>query len=255
MNEFPVFQGKLPAITTRQMVNVDWLMINDYRVSLMQMMENAGSCLARLAIQRFLGKNNHQNVIVLAGSGGNGGGALVSARRLYAWGFNVKVFLAKPISKMDGTPLHQLRILERLGIPLEKGDDLSGARKNDLIIDGIIGYSLKGAPRGTAKEMIDWANAQPAPILSLDTPSGLDLTKGSIRSSVVQAAATLTLALPKKGLFSPEATTKRGELYLGDISVPPSLYDKLELKTPVPPGLFAESDIIRLDDPGSTIMA
>ena len=44
----------------------------------------------------------------------------------------------------------------------------------DLIIDALIGYSLQAAPRGNALELINWANTQDAPILCLDTPSGVD---------------------------------------------------------------------------------
>lgn len=109
-------------------------------------------------------------------------------------------------------------------------------------MDGVIGYSLSGAPRGTAAEMIRWANEEPAPVLALDTPSGLDLATGEVFDSAVQATATLTLALPKQGLRSRREHV--GELYLADISVPPALYQALGLE--VGP-LFAESDIIRLE--------
>ena len=69
---------QIPRITTAQMVEVDRLMIETYRIDLIQMMENAGRCLAILAVDQFLKKNIKQKkVIVLAGSGGNGGGALV----------------------------------------------------------------------------------------------------------------------------------------------------------------------------------
>ncbi|MBK8501546.1 MAG: hypothetical protein IPL46_04685 [Saprospiraceae bacterium] len=90
-------------------------------------------------------------------------------------------------------------------------------------MNGIIGYSIKGDPVGSAKKMIEWANAQLAPVLALDTPSGLDLTVGHVHHPTVQAAATLTLALPKSGLFTKEAKEVRGDLYLGNIGVPPEI--------------------------------
>jgi NAD(P)H-hydrate epimerase len=90
--------------------------------------------------------------------------------------------------------------------------------------------------------MIRWANAEPAPVLALDTPSGLDPATGEVFDPTIQAAATLTLALPKQGLRSRGKHV--GELYLADISVPPELYLALGLE--VGP-LFAESDIIRLE--------
>ncbi len=77
----------VPFISTDQMGEVDRAMIEDYGISLVQMMENAGRNLAQLARQRFLdGEPSGRRILVLAGAGGNGGGGLVCARRLHNWG-------------------------------------------------------------------------------------------------------------------------------------------------------------------------
>src|SRR5262249_35191400 len=87
----------VPYLTTRQMVEVDRAMIEDFAIELVQMMENAGRNLAHLARFRFLDGNPvGRRVIVLAGGGGNGGGALVAARRLHNWGASVEVFWGSP---------------------------------------------------------------------------------------------------------------------------------------------------------------
>lgn len=65
------------------------------------------------------------------------------------------------------------------------------------MIDARIGYGLTGAPRAAAADVIRWANDQPAPILSLDTPSGLDVTTGHVADPCVEATVTMTLALPE----------------------------------------------------------
>ena len=71
-------------IDTPQMIEVDRLMMEDYHIELIQMMENAGRCLAIVAREEFLGKDPHKKrIAILAGTGGNGGGALVCARRLH----------------------------------------------------------------------------------------------------------------------------------------------------------------------------
>ncbi len=85
------------------------------------------------------------------------------------------------------------------------------------------------------------------PLLSLDTPSGLDTTTGTVFEPAIRAAATMTLALPKAGLHAPRARANVGELYLADISVPPALYAQPTLALNVGP-LFAEADIIRIRD-------
>ena len=237
----------VPRLTTEQMIEVDRLMIEEYHIELIQMMENAGRCLAILAAERFLNREfTGKDIIVLAGTGGNGGGALVAARRLHNWGAQVQVFLSRAPEKMTPIPGHQLDILQRMGVPIAFGEALSKSLPADLIIDGIIGYSVKGDPYGTSAEMIHWANQHSAPTLSLDTPSGLDLTSGQIHHPTIQAEASLTLALPKHGLFETSAILHRGELYLGDISVPPALYKEAGLTIEVPDDLFAQADIVQI---------
>lgn len=247
MSSIRVYREVLPAIDVPQMFEVDRLMVEEYHISLLQMMENAGRCLAVLARDRFLeGNPSGKRVMVLAGSGGNGGGALACARRLHGWGAEVEVYTATAPEQMKSESAHQLGILERIGLSVRSGAELGATRGFDLIIDGIIGYNLSGDPQGLPKSMIEWANKSPIPTLSLDTPSGLDLTTGKIHTPTIKARATLTLALPKKGLYAEEVLHLRGELYLGDIGVPPALYEEpsLELKTGP---IFCESDVLRIE--------
>lgn len=241
---FPeVSQNSVPHLTTKQMVEVDRAMIEDFNISLIQMMENAGRGLARLAVSRFLAASPaDKKVLVLAGRGGNGGGALVAARRLHSWGADVEVALTRPANSFQGVPGHQLSIVQTMGIPIH--DQSLSVEVPELIIDGVIGYSLNGAPSGRAAELIQFANEAGTSVLSLDTPSGIDTASGDVFEPSITAAATFTLALPKAGLFAAETSPNVGELYLGDISVPPSLYTLLGLS--VSPQLFADSDIVRL---------
>ena len=221
----PAITNPIPTVSTDQMVEVDRAMIEDYHIELIQMMENAGRNLAHLARVRFLdGNPAGRRMVVLAGTGGNGGGALVCARRLHNWGAQVQVFVTKPDDAFTPVPAHQLDILRRMQVPIADAAAVGAANSADLIIDGLIGYSLKGAPRGSAGDLIAWANAQPAPILALDAPSGVDTTTGTIFEPAIKATATMTLALPKDGLFAPGVEAQVGELYLADISVPPGLY-------------------------------
>lgn len=233
--------NNIPFLTTEQMIEVDRAMIEDYGISLMQMMENAGRNLAHLARRRFLdGDPRGKQVVVLAGRGGNGGGGLVCARRLHNWGARVTVVLAQAADKFAGVPGHQLDVVRRIGIDVRTAVP-DTHQSPDLIIDAIIGYSLSGAPRGLARPLIEWANEQDAPVLSLDTPSGLDTTSGTVYQPTVRAAATMTLALPKVGLKAGMAAGVVGELYLADISVPPELYAGLGLAVGA---IFAENDIV-----------
>jgi NAD(P)H-hydrate epimerase len=237
---FPVIGG-LPEIDAAGMAEVDLLMVDTYGITLPQMMENAGRALAILARDRFLGGQvSGKSVTVLAGSGGNGGGALTAARRLAGWGANVSLVLSGPSASLAPVPGQQLTILKRMGLcPM---DEPRG--QPELILDGLIGYSLHGSPRGRALDLIRWANASSAPVLALDVPSGFDAQAGTVMAEVVRATATLTLALPKRGLGSAAVRHAVGELYLADISVPPGLYERLTTPRIVPP--FGVADILRL---------
>ena len=117
---------------------------------------------------------------MLAGTGGNGGGALVCARRLHNYGAQVVVYTSAPDGKFTLIPAHQLSILRKMGLSISSVDAIHAQADPDLIIDGVIGYSLKGAPRGNAATLILWANASPAQVLSLDAPSGVDTTTGTV---------------------------------------------------------------------------
>ncbi len=243
-SEFPTANPQsIPHLTTAQMIEVDRAMMEDYRIELVQMMENAGRNLAHLARARFLGGDPRgKSVLVLAGTGGNGGGVLVCARRLLNWGAKVHVATTKSPTEFRGIPAHQLDILQRMGAEITPAAVPFPAEVPALVVDGIIGYSLQGAPRGIAAEMIRAANALPAPVLSLDVPSGI-ATDGAVQTPAIRAAATLTLALPKIAFRQRDVLAYTGDLYLADISVPPELYAALGLS--VPP-IFAQNDIVQL---------
>jgi NAD(P)H-hydrate epimerase len=242
----PLYTGEVPYLTTQQMIEVDRLMMENYRIELIQMMENAGRNLAHLARERFLGGDPRgKKVAVLAGTGGNGGGALVCARWLHNYGALVQVFVTRPDADFTPIPAHQLEILHRMKIAVASAEAITQAAPPDLIIDGIIGYSLRGGPRGTAGDLIRWANSQDVPILALDAPSGVDTTTGTVFDPAIQATATMTLALPKAGLRAAGVETQVGELYLADISVPPQLYAEPVLALQVG-SIFAASDIVQL---------
>lgn len=225
-----VAYDSLPWLTREDMVEIDRVMMHDLGIDLVRMMENAGRNLAQLAIDRFAPKT----VTVLAGTGGNGGGGLVAARHLANRGVDVSVTLTKPADQLAGVPAEQAAMLARIDVPFT-----DTPRAGDLVLDAVLGYSLDGAPRGRAAELIAAAPELAPAALSLDTPSGLDVTTGSTPGVVVTATATLTLAAPKIGL---REAAPVGELYVGDISVPPAVYQAMGLT----PMTFTTDPILRL---------
>jgi len=228
------------------MVEVDRIMMEDLGIDLIRMMENAGQALARL-VQSRIKARAETHATFLVGSGGNGGGALVAARRLAGWEFDVAVFTSREAEDYSGVAGEQLVILKRLGVPIHERDMPDPVLSTAVIVDGLIGYSLSGAPRGRTAELILWANQQTTATISLDVPSGFDAATASVLSPTMRADATLTLALPKFGLEG--ATTHVGDLYCADIGVPASLYRKafdLDIGS-----IFGESAVVRITDDGS----
>jgi NAD(P)H-hydrate epimerase len=198
---------------------------------LIQMMENAGRSLAAVAVARF----RPTSVRVLAGSGGNGGGGLVAARHLLGRGLDVEVSLTRDPEDLRGVPARQWSILSALGVMA------TAAARADVVLDAVIGYSLSGPPTGRAAELIEWAEGQGGPVLSLDNPSGVDVTTGQAHSPSVRADTTMTLALPKVGLLDSPSV---GNLFLADLSIGTGVYEHLGLT--VAADLFGPGQVVRL---------
>lgn len=208
---YPVIApGDVAWITEVDMIEVDRAMIDDLHIELLQMMENAGRNLARLVLDLA----HPASVAIAAGSGGNGGGGLVAARHLANAGVDVVVTTTRASDQMSPTAAHQLGILKRMGVA--RSDELAEC---EVVVDAVIGYSLRGAPVGQSARLIERVNLAPI-VVSLDTPSGVNVNSGETPGVAVVADATMTLALPKVGLRS---ASQVGDLYLADISVPRSV--------------------------------
>ena len=233
-------QNNIPAVTRMQMVEIDRLMVEEYGITLLQMMENAGRNLAQLSYQLLRGAVKGKRISVLCGGGNNGGGGMAAARNLANWGADIQVALAVPTVKLKDTPAHQMRALRAMGVNISDGFP-SGSF--DLMIDALIGYGLRGAPRGKTARWIQKANRGSVPILSLDIPSGLDADNGSPLGDCIRADATLTLALPKVGMREDGASEYLGELYVGDISVPNRLLQAIGIEVV---DLFTSSPIVKV---------
>ena len=241
----------VPAVSVATMSEIDRLAIEEFGISLLQMMEQAGSHLAEVVRQELGGDLRDRSIVVAAGPGNNGGGGLAAARHLINRGARVRVVLSRPALRMTEAGRSQLATLISMGamccvVTYDLSDDeletaLGGA---DLVVDAILGYSIQGAPRGEAERLVGFINRSGRPVVSLDIPTGIDPDTGAVDGLAVSATATLTLALPKPGLMMAAGIAHTGRIYLADIGLPAALYARLGLQ--VGP-LFANSRIIRLD--------
>ena len=137
------------------MVEVDRLMIEEYKIELIQMMENAGRNLAELGRRKLGGLVAGKSIACLCGAGNNGGGGLVAARHLHNWDADVVLVLAFETSRLKEVPAHQWKILTQMGVETNQDPDFAEA---DLIIDALIGYGLSDDPREPVASLIEKAN-------------------------------------------------------------------------------------------------
>ena len=221
----------VPAVTADQMREVDRVAVEVFGLGILQMMENAGRNLAEYVMAL-----DTSPVTVLAGAGGNGGGGLCCARHLHNRGYDVTVILDRDADALEGPAANQLHILLAVGIePLPHAETAAAVDRAGVVVDALIGYSLRGAPRGRAAELIDRCNRSAATVLSLDIPSGMLATTGETPGVAVRPDHTLTLAAPKTGL--------EGLLFLADIGIPPAVFRHIGIDFPSP---FSTSYRVRL---------
>jgi len=227
----------VPAVTAEQMREVDRVAMSEFGLGILQMMENAGRNLAENVRDMLDGATGE--VTILAGAGGNGGGGLCCARHLHNRDFKVWVVLDRDAALLKGAAANQLHILQRADVhPVAAPQAQELLKRADIVVDALIGYSLRGAPRGRAAELVELCNQHAARVLSLDVPSGLNATSGEAPGLLVRPERTLTLALPKTGLQQVP-----GELYLADIGIPPEVFHRIGVSYEPP---FGEGYWVRL---------
>jgi NAD(P)H-hydrate epimerase len=216
-NAFETGDGTpLTAVTAEEMAAVDRVATETVDLPLYSMMENAGRNLASVVHTRRDGRP----VVVLAGGGGNGGGGLACARHLLNRDVPVTVVTDRPAASTTGAAATQRRILEATGATVrDEAPSLAGR----FAVDALVGYGLTDALDGVAADLARACDDADG-VVSLDVPSGVNATTGAVPGAAVDADATLTLALPKTGL-GPNG----GELLLGDIGIPASVYERLEI--------------------------
>jgi len=225
----------ISSVSVEQMKQVDRVAVEDFGLQILMMMENASIYTASLA-QRMLNNTvKNKKILILAHKGNNGGDGLGAARHLANKGAEITVVLTCTPNELTSEGMNQYRILHRSGIPIIELDTLNMSTvktlisTSDLIVDALLGNNIKGAPRSPIDLIISAINSSPVQTLSIDIPSGLDGDTGLPHRPTVKATATLTLAMPKKGLLLLSAQKYIGELWVADLSIPQSVYQKLNI--------------------------
>ncbi|MBT2224294.1 NAD(P)H-hydrate dehydratase [Nonomuraea sp. NEAU-A123] len=180
------------------------------------LMDRAATGLAAVCAG-LLGKVYGTRVLLLIGSGDNGGDALYAGARLAARGARVEAVLA-------GAKTHEggLEAFRRAGGTIAGADALDRA---ELIVDGLVGIGATGALREPYARLAEAANAAPGLVVAVDVPSGVDASTGQVDGAAVAAQVTVTMGARKTGLLVDPGASYVGELELIDIGLDPYLPD------------------------------
>lgn len=170
-------------------------------------------------------------VVVLTGSGDNGGDALYAGARLARRGAGVTAVLLAP-QKAHRGGLAALRAAGGRAVTPEDVDAVALVHRADLVLDGIVGIGGKGGLRPGAVPLAEAAHASRAVVVAVDLPSGVDADTGEVRGAAVRADMTVTFGTYKPGLLVDPAAEHAGALRLVDIGLGPELDG-------TPPGLEA----------------
>jgi len=241
IHDLPAVVG-VPSVTAAQMAEVDRAAVEELGISTEMLMENAARQVA-LACREVLGSVEGRRIVCLAGTGNNGGDALAAARRLRGWGADVRCVMVRGSDRSHrDLNKRQRDILVRIGIAIASAE---AARFDDaeLIVDGLLGYSVRGAPRGDVEPLIREADRSRVPIVAIDLPSGLDPDSGEPLGVAIRAAVTVTLALPKVGLLGTSSRNLVGALLLADIGIPAVAYQRFGIDAR---GCFVDGDLVRV---------
>jgi hydroxyethylthiazole kinase-like uncharacterized protein yjeF len=174
------------------------------------LMERAGLAAAEIARELAPGKGG--SVLAFAGPGNNGGDAFVIARHLKTWWFDVSVVFTGDAARLSADASAALRAWQEAG-----GVTVASPpppKPRDLLIDGLFGIGLQRELTGPHLELVRWMNAQPAPVLAVDIPSGLESDTGRVLGEAVRAAHTATFIGLKPGLLTEDGPDCCGRLHL-----------------------------------------
>ena len=207
----------MKVVTAEEMREIDRRTIGGYGIPGAVLMERAGLAVAARVQELY----SQRKVIVLAGSGNNGGDGLVAGRELFNRGWHVRVFMLAKDDKLSPDCLAQFRIVKKMGLPIEfrtriERQDLHSA----VVIDAILGTGLDKPVRQPISDIVRFLNSSSVPVVSVDIPSGISSDNGCIMGEAVMADATVTFGLPKIGHYLHPGAGNAGRLFIEDIGFP-----------------------------------
>lgn len=216
-------------ISKEQMYEIDNKAQKNFLLPLNVIMEQAGYQIA-LSVCEYLNNDTTKKITIVAGKGNNAGDALVAARYLFDQGFNIRLFMLNSTKELSPLTLDNFNILKAMGIEavsLEQTHTWDrftiSLRLSDVILDAILGIGFEDVLAENYEKAINLINQIPTPKIAIDVPSGTCADTGKVPSVAIQASLTLTLCLPKIGLFLAPASKHVGDLKVLPLNIPKQL--------------------------------
>jgi NAD(P)H-hydrate epimerase len=210
-----------PVFSREALQAIDREAIETYQMDSVVLMENAG-CSAATIILDSIDASLRSNIVVVCGSGNNGGDGYVVARHLANNACGVTLLQVNdPVSQDAKT---NASICAQMEIPFVRWKfDISNAT---LLIDALFGTGLSRPVEGLHLEIIEAMNACETPCISLDIPSGLDCDTGVPLGHCIEAWMTISFVGLKKGFLNASANHILGEIVVSPIGCPSALLEK-----------------------------
>ncbi|EKF98486.1 protein kinase, putative [Trypanosoma cruzi] len=186
----------------------------EHKITLYDLMQRAGKA-AFGVFRREYPSSRHW--LILCGSGNNGGDGFEVARLAADDKLRVTVLAVKGTKPLppEASAAHAA-LLKRGDVKIHDADqwkETDLAEDVDLVVDGLLGTGITGAPRADYARLIDLANALPVPCVSIDIPSGLNAETGAVEGVCVRAEHTVTFIALKPGLITGQARNYTGTLH------------------------------------------
>ena len=209
-------------------------MAEEIGISKLVLMENAGLQLANI-IQKQYSKNKSKNILIVCGSGNNGGDGLVCARHLIQFAdeiticlLNIKGELKTNEIKKNWNLIEGIKQIKKMEVFQNKNftkEFENEVNKSDIIVDALFGTGLHGKLNNQIAFVMNQINKSEKSIVAVDIPSGLNPLDGSVANYVIKAELTVTFHKSKSGLLQRNEIT--GEIITVDIGIPPELGNNL----------------------------
>ncbi|GBC95342.1 Bifunctional NAD(P)H-hydrate repair enzyme Nnr [bacterium HR16] len=217
-------------VTAEEMRQMDRRTIEEFGIPGLLLMENAGLQVVNHAEQRF-GSWRGKRALVLCGGGNNGGDGMVVARHAVQRGAEALVVLVADPAKVTGDALTNLRIVQKLELPLHVLRSIDELRDLwaggwDIVVDALLGIGVTGEVRGLIGEVIRFFEGCAAPVVAVDVPSGIDADTGAVCGCAMRARLTVTFGAMKVGLAVYPGAEYAGEVVVADIGIPAAVVEQ-----------------------------